>query len=83
MIGIWRLSTLFLLGFLVSIFSFYGFSALNLKNTSDKNKNTSFSSTAEDEYASVKRISESRFLQSGQTFSCPQPNEEPIVVNGE
>lgn len=81
MIGIWRLSTLFCLGFLVSIFSFYGFSgALDLENTSsDKNKNTSFSSTPEDEFASVKR----RFLQSDEAFLCPQPNEEPIVVNGE
>ncbi|GFH56748.1 predicted protein [Chaetoceros tenuissimus] len=47
----------------------------------ENHKNTSFSSTAEDEFASVKRRSESRFLQSGEAFFCPQPNEEPIVVN--
>ena len=83
MIGFWRLSTLFMLVFLVGIFSFYGFSAIHLQNTSDKNKITSFSSTAEEEFASVKRRSESRILQSAEAFFCPQPNEEPIVVNGE
>ena len=79
MIGIWRLSTLFCLCFLVSIFSFYGFSALLENTSSDKKKNTSFSSATEDEFTSVKR----RFLQSDEAFLCPQPNEEPIVVNGE